>query len=76
MLEVGWMGFEVVNLEREELFHPDLKKKKGVSGWNKRNKEDRNGFWQVVLTACIVKEYYLLAFGQCSCGTSPAETLY
>lgn len=75
MLEVGWMGFEVVNLEREELFHPDLQKKVWVVGI-KEIKKDRNGFWQVVLTACIVKEYYFLAFGQCSCGTSPAETLY
>lgn len=74
MLEEGWMGFEVVNLEREELFHPDLRK--GMSGWNKRNEEDRNGFWQVVLTVCTVKEYSLLAFGQCSCGTCPAETPY
>lgn len=27
MLEEGRMGFEVVNLEREELFHPDLQKR-------------------------------------------------
>lgn len=50
---------------------------KGTIGWNKRKKEDRNGFWQVVLFVCFVKEYCLLAFafGQCSCGTWPAETL-